>query len=297
MSEPTRCGIVAIIGAPNAGKSTLVNAIVGQKVAIVTHKAQTTRTQLRGVAQRGQTQLILIDTPGVFSPKRRLDRAMVQAAWTGAGDADAIVHLVDPSALNDADPITARLTEQGKRAILALNKVDIADKGDLLETAHRYSVEGPYSDVFMVSATTGSGVEDLVAYLASKAPVGPWLFDPDQASDAPSATLAAEITREKLMLRLHDELPYEATVEPESWKERGDGSVEIHQTIFVARESQKKIAIGADGGTVKAIGTAARKEMEDVFDRRVHLFLHVKVRENWADERSRFNALGLNWDA
>jgi GTP-binding protein Era len=297
MSDPTRCAIVAIIGAPNAGKSTLVNAIVGQKVAIVTHKAQTTRTMLRGVAMRGQTQLILIDTPGVFSPKRRLDRAMVQAAWTGAGDADAIVHLVDPTALNDGDPITVRLKEQGKTAILALNKVDIANKTDLLDTARRYSLEGPYTDVFMVSATTGNGVEDLVAFLSSKAPVGPWLFGEDQASDAPSATLAAEITREKLMLRLHDELPYEATVEPESWKERGDGSVEIHQTIFVARESQKKIAIGADGGTVKAIGTSARKELEDVFDRRVHLFLHVRVRENWADERARFNALGLNWDA
>lgn len=297
MSEPTRCAIVAIIGAPNAGKSTLVNAVVGQKIAIVTHKAQTTRTMVRGVAMRGAAQLVLIDTPGVFLPKRRLDRAMVQAAWTGAADADAVVHLVDASAFNDRDPITARLKELGKTAILALNKVDIAAKEDLLETAKRYAIEGPYPDVFMVSAQTGSGVEDLVAHLSKHAPPGPWLFPEEQASDAPSATLAAEITREKLMLRLHDELPYEATVEPESWKAQADGSVQIHQTIFVARDSQKKIAIGENGGTVKAIGMAARKELESVFDRRVHLFLHVKVRENWADERARYEALGLDWNA
>jgi GTP-binding protein Era len=297
MSEQTRCAIVAIIGAPNAGKSTLVNAVVGQKIAIVTHKAQTTRSSVRGVAMRGDAQLVLVDTPGVFAPKRRLDRAMVRAAWTGAGDADAIVHLVDANAFNDADPITERLKELGKKAILALNKVDIAAKEALLETARRYSIEGPYTDVFMISAAKGSGVEDLVAYLAKHAPLGPWLFPEDQASDAPSATLAAEVTREKLMLRLHDELPYEATVEPESWKQKRDGSVEIHQTVFVARDSQKKIAIGENGGTIKAIGTAARKELESVFERRVHLFLHVKVRENWADERARYDALGLDWNA
>jgi GTPase len=297
MTEPTRCGLVAILGAPNAGKSTLVNRLVGQKVSIVTHKAQTTRASVRGVAMRGQAQLVLIDTPGVFAPKRRLDRAMVRAAWDGAGDADAVVHLVDAAAFNNADPITERLKQHGRKTILALNKVDIADKGDLLKVAERYGADGPYTDVFMVSAATGSGVDDLAEHLAKHMPEGPWLFPEDQASDAPMRVLAAEITREKMMLRLHDELPYESTVETESWKEQKDGSVRIEQTIFVARDSQKKIAIGANGAAVKQIGSAAREELERLLEKRVHLFLFVKVRENWADERARYDALGLNWDA
>jgi GTP-binding protein Era len=288
---------VAIIGAPNAGKSTLVNRLVGQKVSIVTHKAQTTRAAVRGVAMRGQTQMILIDTPGVFAPKRRLDRAMVRAAWDGAGDADAVVHLVDASALNDDDPITARLTEQKRKAILVLNKVDIAKKAELLETARHYSTIGPYTDVFMISASGGSGVEDLANHLVTLMPKGPWLFPEDQASDAPQRVLAAEITREKMMLRLHDELPYEATVETESWKDQSDGSTRIEQTIYVARESQKKIAIGAGGAAIKAIGAAASEELEHVLGRRVHLFLFVKVSSNWAEDRARFRALGLNYDA
>lgn len=297
MAEPTRCGLVAILGAPNAGKSTLVNRLVGQKVSIVTHKAQTTRAAVRGVAMRGAAQLVLIDTPGVFAPKRRLDRAMVRAAWDGAGDADAVVHLLDAARAGDDDPIAQRLKEHGRKAILALNKVDIVDKGDLLDAARRYSADGPYTDVFMISAETGSGVEDLAEHLAKQMPEGPWLFPDDQASDVPVRVLAAEVTREKMMLRLHDELPYQSTVETESWKEQKDGSVRIEQTIFVATENQKKITIGAGGAAIKQIGSAAREDLERVLERRVHLFLFVKVRENWADERARYDALGLNWDA
>ena len=222
---------------------------------------------------------------------------MVRAAWDGAGDADAVVHVVDAAAFNDDDPITKRLAEQQRKATLVLNKADIAKKEDLLETARHYSLAGPYADVFMISAATGSGVEDLAAFLAKAMPKGPWLFPEDQVSDAPQLMLAAEITREKLMLRLHDELPYQATVETEQWKEMKDGSARLEQTIYVARDSQKKIAIGAGGETVKAIGAAARAEMEQVFDRRIHLFLFVKVRENWAEERARYTALGLDFDA
>jgi GTP-binding protein Era len=308
-----RCAVVAILGAPNAGKSTLVNALVGEKVAIVTHKVQTTRAPLRGVAVRGDAQLVLIDTPGVFAPKRRLDRAMVRAAWGALDGADAIVHVVDASAAarvaggeatgadakaeQDAETIRDTLKKAGKTAILALNKVDAMPRAALLALAQTLNASGAYTDVFMISALKGDGVEDVAAHLVALAPTGPWLFPEDQIADAPARLLAAETTREKLMLRLHDELPYEATVETESWEERRDGSVKIEQTIYVARESHRKIAIGDKAQTVKAIGEAARKELEATLGRRVHLFVHVKLRENWSEERARYKALGLDFDA
>lgn len=309
MSETTHCALVAIIGAPNAGKSTLVNRLVGEKVAIVTHKVQTTRAPLRGVAMRGSTQLVLVDTPGVFAPKRRLDRAMVRAAWGALEDADAVIHVVDaasyaratPSAADkhattDADAIVARLKEAGVKAILALNKVDAMPREALLGVAQHFNAAGAYSDIFMISAETGDGVEDLANALVARAPEGPWLFPEDQAADAPARVRASEITREQLMLRLHDELPYETTVETESWEQKKDGSVRIEQTIFVARESQRKIAIGENGQTVKAIGQAARAEIGKMLGAPAHLFLHVKVRENWSEERARFEAIGLDWE-
>ena len=293
------CGLVAVIGAPNAGKSTLVNRLVGAKVSIVTHKVQTTRAPVRGVAMRGQAQLVLIDLPGVFAPKRRLDRAMVRAAWANAGDADAIVHVVDVRAPDSEDVarIVAGLKETNKKAILALNKIDQIERPALFAIAGKLNAEGVYTDIFMISALNGDGVDDLAKTLAERAPLGPWLFPEDQAGDAPARVLAAEITREKLMLRLHDELPYEATVETESWKEMKDGSARVEQTIFVARESQKKIAIGEGGRVVKAIGQDARKELEDILDKRIHLFLNVKVRENWSEERTRYSAMGLDFDS
>jgi GTP-binding protein Era len=312
MSE-TRCGFVAVIGAPNAGKSTLVNQLVGTKVSIVTHKVQTTRFALRGVAIRGVTQLVLVDTPGVFAPRRRLDRAMVNAAFRAMDDADAIVHLVDApaqaraldrkatgadvKAVEDAARITTRLKDAGRSSILALNKVDAMPRPALLAVTQHLTSEGLYPDVLMISAQTGSGVEDLASMLAARMPEGPWLYPEDQAADAPSRVIAAEITREKLMLRLHQELPYDATVETENWEERKDGSVRIDQSVFVARESQRRMAIGEGGRTIKAIGEAARTEMEEIFDRRVHLFVQVKLRENWSEERARYAALGLDYEA
>ncbi len=274
-----------------------VNRLVGEKVSIVTHKAQTTRAAVRGVAMRGDVQLVLVDTPGVFTPKRRLDRAMVKAAWTGATDADSVLHLVDATTARGLDDaIRTRLIEEKRKAVLAFNKVDLVEKPVLLALTQTYTNDGPYTDVFMVSASSGVGVDDLADHLAKGAPEGPWLFPEDQASDAPARMLAAEVTREKLMLRLHDELPYEATVETESWQDRKDGSVRIEQTIYVARDSQRKIAIGEGGSVVKAIGQAARKDLEHMLERRVHLFLNVKVRENWAEERARFEAIGLDWE-
>jgi GTP-binding protein Era len=308
-THQTRCAVVAILGAPNAGKSTLVNRLVGQKVAAVTHKVQTTRALLRGVAMRGDVQLVLIDTPGVFAPRRRLDRAMVSAAWSALEGADAIIHVVDASAhlntderrdaraVEDSTQIAADLKKMNRPSILAINKIDGVPRLSLLELTRSLTESGLYTDVFMISALKGDGVEDLASTLVSRAPYGPLLFPADQTMDAPARVLAAEITREKAMLRLHDELPYEMTVETESWEERPDGSVKIDQTVFVARESQRKIAIGAKGQTVKTIGELARKELEAAFDRRVHLFLHVKVRENWTEERALYQRLGLDWNA
>ncbi|MES1201163.1 MAG: GTPase Era [Pseudomonadota bacterium] len=309
--ESQRCAVVAIIGAPNAGKSTLVNKLVGAKVAAVTHKVQTTRSLLRGVAMKGDAQLVLIDTPGVFAPRRRLDRAMVSAAWGALEGADVVVHVVDAAthlpehekpaaaqrAVEDTRNIAERLKQMQRTAILALNKIDSVPRPALLEITRELTEFGIYTDVFMIAALNGDGVNDLAMTLAERAPVHPWLFPADQTADAPQRVLAAEITREKAMLRLHDEVPYDLTVETENWEERDDGSVKIDQVVFVARESQRKIAIGAKGQTVKAIGEAARKEIEAALDRRVHLFLHVKVRENWTEERALYDHLGLDWDA
>jgi GTP-binding protein Era len=310
MSEQ-RCAVVAVLGAPNAGKSTLVNTLVGAKVAAVTQKVQTTRALVRGIAMRDKVQLILIDTPGVFAPKRRLDRAMVAAAWSALEGADAIVHVVDAPAhgpdasktgaearsVEDTAAITAALKQRDTPAILALNKTDAIARPALLELTRDLVEQGLYTDVFMISAKKGEGVDDLARTLVERAPEGPWLFPEDQTMDAPARVLASEITREKAFLRLHEELPYELTVETESWEERKDGSAKIDQIIYVARESQRKIAIGAKGQTIKTIGELARKEMEEAFDRRIHLFVHVKVREGWTEERALYQRLGLDWDA
>jgi len=304
-----RCAVVAVLGAPNAGKSTLVNTLVGSKVAAVTQKVQTTRALVRGIAMRDEVQLILIDTPGVFAPKRRFDRAMVAAAWSALEGADAIVHVVDAAAhasgdrgadahaVSDTASIAAKLKQMELASILVLNKVDAVPRPILLEITTKLVEEGLYTDVFMIAARKGDGVDDIARTLAERAPVGPWLFPEDQTMDAPERVLAAEITREKAFLRLHEELPYELMVETETWEERKDGSAKIDQTIFVSRESQRKIAIGAKGATIKTIGELARKEMEETFGRRIHLFLHVKVAENWTEQRALYKRLGLDFEA
>ncbi|HUJ02569.1 MAG TPA: GTPase Era [Rhizomicrobium sp.] len=303
MSE-TRCGFAAVIGAPNAGKSTLVNRLVGTKISIVTHKVQTTRAPVRGVAIRGQTQIVFVDTPGIFKPRRRLDRAMVKAAWTGAGDADAVILIVDAAdlaahpqgpAARDTQAIIEGLKETKRKAALALNKIDGMKRADLLPLADKLNAEGAFEQVFMISARNGDGVEDLASWVAGKMPEGPWLYPEDQAADIPSRLLAAEITREKLYLRLHDELPYATAVETEKWEEKKDGSVRIDQVIYVQREGQKAIVLGKQGQSIKAIGEAARKEMEEIFGRRVHLFLFVKLRENWAETREHYREIGLEF--
>jgi GTP-binding protein Era len=302
MGEPapvqTRCGYIALIGAPNAGKSTLLNQLVGQKLAIVTPKAQTTRSRLLGIAIEGPAQLILIDTPGIFAPRRRLDRAMVAAAWSGAADADQIVLLVDVA--RPADPATRqiidRLAASGRRAILALNKIDLVRRERLLGIADGLFRGGCFERVFMISGLTGDGVEDLKQHLASLAPPGPWLFPEDQISDAPERWLAAEVTREQVFLQLHDELPYSAAVETEAWQERADGSVRIDQVIYVRREGQRAIVLGDRGGRIKTIGARARAELEGMLERRVHLFLFVKVRDKWIEDPERYAALGLDYN-
>ena len=308
----TRAGFAAVIGAPNAGKSTLVNRLVGAKVSIVTHKVQTTRFQIRGVMMRGASQVVLVDTPGIFSPRRRLDRAMVRAAWEGADGADQIVHLVDASAwaremagkasgadarsIADDRSIIKDLKALGRQAILALNKIDLFDRDALLPISAALFDEGVYSEVFMISGLKGGGVDALADRLAGMMQAGPFLFPEDQAADMPSRLLAAEITREKLMLRLHEELPYQMTVETESWEPRMDGSVKIDQVIFVAREGHRKIVLGKQGRAIKDVGQAARLEMQEIFDRPVHLFTRVKVSEKWAESRERFSAIGLEFD-
>lgn len=303
MSE-TRCGFAAVIGAPNAGKSTLVNALVGSKVSIVTPKVQTTRMPVRGVAIRGQTQMVFVDTPGIFRPRRRLDRAMVNAAWAGAGDADVIVLIVDAAdmaknpdglAAHDTYAIVEGLKKNGRKAALVLNKIDCVPRAQLLPLADKFNREGVFEAVFMVSALKGDHVTDVADWVASRMPEGPWLYSEDQAADIPSRLLAAEITREKLYLRLHDELPYASAVETEKWEERKDGSVKIDQVIYVQREGQKAIVLGKGGATIKKIGELARAEMEQVFGRRVHLFLFVKVDEKWAESRERYAQWGLEF--
>ncbi|MBV9964449.1 MAG: GTPase Era [Alphaproteobacteria bacterium] len=299
----TRCGFIALIGAPNAGKSTLLNQLVGAKLAIVTPKVQTTRTRLLGIAIDGPAQLIFVDTPGIFAPRRRLDRAMVAAAWAGAADADKAVLLVDAARAvqrgldDDTAAIVSRLVETKRRAILALNKVDLVRRDKLLGLTAELSKSGVFDEVFMLSALTGDGVADLKRHLAENAPEGPWLFPADQLSDAPERWLAAEVTREQVFLQLHDELPYAATVETEGWEERRDGSARIDQVIYVQRPSQRAIVLGEGGRRIKAIGARARAELEQMLGRRIHLFLFVKVRENWLDDPERYAALGLDYNA
>jgi GTP-binding protein Era len=295
----TRCGYVALIGAPNSGKSTLLNRLVGRKLAIVTPKAQTTRTRLLGIAIEGTTQIIYVDTPGIFAPRRRLDRAMVAAAWAGAEDADETLLLVDASRGIDenARRILDRLAKRGRRSILALNKIDRVHRENLLVFAGELSREGRFDPIFMISALTGDGVEDVKQHLAASLPPGPWLFPEDQLSDAPERLIAAEITREQVFLQLHEELPYASTVETEKWQSRPDGSVRIEQVIYVQRPGQRAIVLGERGQRIKAIGSRARAELERALDRRVHLFLFVKVREHWPEDRERFAALGLDYNA
>jgi GTPase len=294
----TRCGFVALIGAPNAGKSTLLNRLVGHKLAIVTPKAQTTRSRLIGITTLGTTQLIFVDTPGIFQPRRRLDRAMVRAAWAGAADADATVLLVDAARGVDRDTerIVAELKARGRPAILALNKIDLVRRERLLELAAQLTRQLPFEPVFMISGLTGDGVDDLLQYLARTLPEGPWLFPEDELSDAPQRLIAAEVTREQVFLQLQQEVPYAATVETESWQERPDGSARIDQVIYVERPSQRAIVLGEGGSRIKAIGARARAELERLFDRRIHLFLFVKVRQDWGEDRERYAALGLDYD-
>jgi GTP-binding protein Era len=296
-SPATRCSFVALIGAPNAGKSTLLNALVGSKVSIVTPKVQTTRALIRGIAMQGAAQLIFVDTPGIFAPRRRLDRAMVGSAWGSTQDADAVVLLIDAhkGAGEDEDAILRRLADVRAPNVLALNKVDLVDKPKLLTLTQTLNERLPFSATFMISALSGDGVADLKRYLAEHAPAGPWLYPEDQISDAPLRQLAAEITREKLYLRLHQELPYQSTVETEVWKELKDGSVRIEQTIYVERESQRKIVLGKGGQTIKAIGAAARADIAEAIEHPVHLFLFVKVREGWGDDPERYREMGLEF--
>jgi GTP-binding protein Era len=296
-AEATRCGFVAVIGAPNVGKSTLVNALVGGKVTIVSPKVQTTRSLVRGIALEGRAQLIFVDTPGLFTPRRRLERAMVTTAWSGAQDADIAVLVVDAKRGLDAETgaILDRLSALAAPKALVLNKIDLVAKPVLLELARAANARLAFAATFMVSALNGDGVADLKAWLAREAPAGPWLYPEDQMSDAPLRSLAAEITREKLFLRLRQELPYRSTVETEAWKEQPDGSVRIEQTIYVERESQRKIVLGKGGQTIKAIGSDARKEIAELIGQPVHLFLFVKVREGWADDPERYREMGLEF--
>ncbi len=313
MTETTRAGFAAVIGAPNAGKSTLVNRLVGSKVSIVTQKVQTTRFPVRGVAMAREAQIVLVDTPGIFKPRRRLDRAMVRSAWGGAEGADVVVHLIDAAgeiavqegaakagerlSVEDAHSIIAGLKAAGTTAILALNKIDLIKRDKLLALSQTLFETGVYSEVFMVSAQNGSGVEDLKARLAELMPAGPWLYPEDQAADLPARLLAAEITREKLYLRLHEELPYSASVETTAFTELRGGGLRIEQLIYVEREGQRPIVLGKGGQTLKWIGEQSRKELTEILGQPVHLFLHVKVKENWAEERGLYRDLGLDFDA
>ena len=298
MSEMNEhCGVVAVVGAPNAGKSSLVNALVGQKVAIVSAKAQTTRTRLMGIAIEAQTQLLLVDTPGIFQPRRRLDRAMVQAAWEGASGADVILFVVDAKAglRDDVRALHSALQERRERKILVLNKVDICAKDKLLGLVAELNAGNAYSETFMVSAQTGDGISDLRTHLATLMPQEPWHFPEDQVSNVATRLLASEITREQLYRQLHDELPYASTVKTEKWEERRDGSAAIHQQILVERDTQKAIVLGKGGTRIKEIGAAARAELATLLGRPIHLFLHVKVKPDWADDRGVYRDMGLDW--
>ncbi|WP_245504056.1 GTPase Era [Lichenihabitans psoromatis] len=295
--QQTRCGFVALIGAPNAGKSTLINALVGTKVSIVSRKVQTTRNLVRGIVLEGAAQIIFVDTPGIFAPKRRLDRAMVTAAWGGAGDADAIALLIDAKkGLDDENlSILERLADVGRRKILVLNKIDTIETTELLALTADVNAKLAFDETFMISALRKHGLPKLREKLAGFMPDGPWLYPEDQISDAPMRSFAAEITREKMFERLHDELPYQTTVETDLWKDMPDGSARIEQTIYVTRDGHKKIVIGDGGKTIKSIGTAARLEITEAAEKKVHLFLFVKVRENWGDDPERYREMGLDY--
>jgi GTPase len=301
MAQPeehnTKAGFIALIGAPNAGKSTLLNALVGSKVSIVSRKVQTTRALVRGIAIEGDAQLIFVDTPGIFKPKRRLDRAMVTSAWGGAGDADVVAFLLDARKGLDeeAEAILSKLPDLKQSKILILNKIDLIERSRLLEMAASLNEKVPFAHTFMISALTGSGTDRLKRELAGMMPQGPWLYPEDQISDAPLRMLAAEITREKIYERLHEELPYQSTVETDQWQLRPDGSVRIEQTVFVERDSQRKIVLGKGGQTIKAIGQLARKEIAEIAETPVHLFIFVKVRENWSDDPERYREMGLEF--
>lgn len=296
-SAETRCGFIAIIGAPNAGKSTLLNRYVGSKIAIVTHKVQTTRTRIIGIAIQGDTQLVFVDTPGIFAPRRKLDRAMVSAAWRGAQDADLVLLLVDTldGITDEVRAIVSGLKKSGRKAFLALNKIDTVKRETLLAMAKELDGSGVFTETFMISALKGHGTDDLLASLIKALPAGPWLYPEDQITDVPLKMLAAEITREQIYLRLHQELPYQIAVEAERWDERKDGSVRIEQVIFVERKSQKGIVIGKGGQSLKKIGEMARSEMEKVFGCKIHLFLFVKVAERWSETPYHYSEIGLDY--
>jgi GTP-binding protein Era len=297
--SPRRCGYIALVGAPNAGKSTLLNQLIGAKLSIVSPKVQTTRSRLLGIVIEGHSQLIFVDTPGIFSPKRRLERAMVAAAWAGAGDADIVVLLVDAARGVDADTeaIISRLKDAGRSAVLVLDKIDLVAPAELLPLADRLAKGGIFDAVFMVSGLTGDGVADLRRHLAATLPEGPWLFPEDQLTDLPQRVMAAELTREQVFLQLHQELPYATTVETERWAERPDGSVRIEQVVHVQRASQRAIVLGKGGRQIKEIGARARAEIERALGRRVHLFLFVKVSEGWTEDRERYEAMGLDFES
>jgi GTPase len=296
-ARDTRCGFIALVGAPNVGKSTLLNELVGAKVSIVTPKVQTTRSQVRGIAIHGNSQIVFIDTPGIFAPKRRLDRAMVKAAWSGAGDADLIAVLVDAKkGLDDeARAIIDKLSEAAGKKVLVINKVDLVPRDTLLAMAAEADKLSRFERIFMIAAAKGDGVADVLEYFANAVPPGPFHYPADEITDVPMRLMAAEITREKVYLRLHEELPYQSTVETDSWKDLKDGSVRIEQTIFVERESQRKIVLGEGGRMIKSISMDARKEIAAALEKKVHLFLHVKVREDWENDPARYQAAGLEF--
>ncbi len=293
----TSCGFVALLGAPNAGKSTLLNALIGSKIAIVTHKVQTTRSRLVGVAVHGKDQMVFVDTPGIFAPKKRLERAMVAAAWSGATDADAVVLVVDATTkISDATRIIAEgLKASGKKTLLALNKIDLIKRDTLLALSADLNELCSFEETFMISAKTGNGLDKLKDKISDYLPNGPWLYPEDHLTDISERMLAAEITREKFFLRFHEELPYAATIETERWRELKDGSVRIEQVIYVERDSQKAIVIGHGGQSLKAIGKLAREELQELLDRKVHLFIFVKVRKGWSDDKERYRNMGLDW--
>jgi GTP-binding protein Era len=296
-AEPTRCGFIALVGAPNAGKSTLLNALVGTKVSIVTHKAQTTRAQIRGVVTEGPSQIVFIDTPGIFTPKRRLDRAMIEAAWTGAGDADFVALIVDAErgVTAEVEALLEGLEAVRHPRVLVLNKIDLIPREKLLGLSADLNARLSFEATFMLSALNGSGVKDFLRWSEQRVPLGPWHFPEDQLTDLTLAITAAEVTREKLFLRIHEEIPYNATVETEKFTINKDGSYRIDQVVYVTRDTHKKIVLGAGGQTIKAIGAESRKELMEIFETPVHLFLFVKVREKWSEDPERYREMGLEW--